>query len=278
MTAPRRPTVLGRPMSEFLDLPTRARAWIATVWAAGIVLLAIHVPALLRWRGRDAAAWLALSALAAILEQFTVRMNHGPQTENYSLTDAIWVPALIFAPASVLILAVATGVLAGQVARQWRWFKVAYNIAQFVISITVAEIVFSLFHLPHGLSLMVWLAATLAMLAYFALNELFISFIISLVEGERLRRLLVLPDGLNLLHAAGNLTIGLLGALVWSTGPVGIPCSSRRWCWCSSPTEAGSTRNGRRNRPRSANGCARSTRPGGSSRARSTWATTSSPS
>jgi len=212
-----------RPMSEFLELPARARTWIATVWVAGIVLVAIHVPAVLRWRARDVGAWLALSAVAAVLEQFTVRMNHGPQTENYSLTDAIWVSALIFAPASVLILGVATGVMAGQVARKWRWFKVAYNIAQFVISITVAEIVFSLFHLPHGLSLMVWLAATLAMLAYFTLNELFISFIISLVEGQRLRRLLVLPDGLNVLHAAGNLTIGLLGALVWSTGPVGIP-------------------------------------------------------
>jgi hypothetical protein len=71
---------------------------------------------------------------------------------------------------------------------------------------------------------MVWLAASLAMLSYFALNELFISFVISLIDGESLQTLLVLPDGLNLLHAAGNLTIGLLAALVWSTGPVGIRC------------------------------------------------------
>ena len=211
-------------MSEFFELPTRARAWIVVVWATGAILIAIHVPAILHWSTPDMAAWLALSVLAAVLEQFTVRIDHGPQTENYSLTDAIWVPALIFAPPSVLVMAVATGIAAGQLARHWTWFKVAYNVAQFVISITVAEIIFSLFHLPPStLSLMVWLAATVAMLAYFALNELFISFIISLVEGERLRRLLVLPDGLNLLHASGNLTIGLLAALVWSTGPVGIP-------------------------------------------------------
>ena len=210
-------------MSEFFELPARARAWMAVVWTTGVVLIAVHVPHILRWTMRDVAAWLALSGLAAVLEQFTVRMDHGPQTENYSLTDAIWVPALIFAHPGVLVLAVVTGVVAGQIARQWRWFKVAYNVAQFVISITVAEIVFGLFHLPESLSLMVWLAAALAMLAYFSLNELFISFIISLVEGERLRRLLVLPDGLNLLHASGNLTIGLLAALVWSTGPVGIP-------------------------------------------------------
>ncbi len=210
-------------MSGFLELPRRARVWIVAVWLTALVLVAINAAAISGWNARDAAAWLALSVVAAILEQFTVRMSHGPEAENYSLTDAIWVPALIFAKPSVLTFAVLTGVALGQMARHWRWYKVAYNVAQFVISITVAEIVFSLFHLPDSLSLMVWLAASLAMLAYFSLNELFIAFIISLVEGEPLRKLLVLPDGLNLLHAAGNLTIGLLAALVWSTGPVGIP-------------------------------------------------------
>ena len=210
-------------MSEFIELPRRARAWIVVVWMTAIALVAIQLPAISRWNVQDAAAWFALSAVAAILEQFTVRMSHGPEAENYSLTDAIWVPALIFAKPGVLTFAVLAGIAVGQMIRHWRWYKVSYNVAQFVISITVAEIVFSLFHLSPALSLMVWLAASVAMLAYFALNELFIAFIISRVEGESLRTLLVLPDGLNLLHAAGNLTIGLLAALVWNTGPVGIP-------------------------------------------------------
>jgi PAS domain S-box-containing protein len=33
----------------------------------------------------------------------------------------------------------------------------------------------------------------------------------------------LLPGGLNLLHAAGNLTVGMLAALVWDTGPIGLP-------------------------------------------------------
>jgi len=211
-------------MSGFSELPGRARAWIAAVWLTALVLVAIQLPSVSTWNAQDAAAWLGLSVVAALLEQFTVRMSHGPEAENYSLTDAIWVPALIFAKPSVLTLAVLAGTLLGQMIRHWRWYKVAYNVAQFVISITVAQIVFGLFDLPNrSLSLTVWLAASVAMIAYFVLNELFIAFIISLIEGEPLRRLLVLPDGLNLLHAAGNLTIGLLAALVWSTGPVGIP-------------------------------------------------------
>jgi len=43
------------------------------------------------------------------------------------------------------------------------------------------------------------------------------------VEGLSLREVVLLPGGLNLLHAAGNLTIGMLAALVWHTGPVGLP-------------------------------------------------------
>ena len=206
-----------------MELPARARAWIVAVWVAALILVAIHVPDLSSWKAEDVAAWFALSAIAAILEQFTVRMSHGPEAENYSLTDGLWVPTLIFARSSVLTLAVLVGIAAGQLIRGWRWYKVAYNVAQFVIAITVAEVVFSFFHVSSTLSLMVWLAASIAMLAYFGLNELFISFVISLIDGESLPTLLVLPDGLNLLHAAGNLTIGLLAALVWSTGPVGIP-------------------------------------------------------
>ena len=206
-----------------MELPWRARAWIVAVWIAALILVAVHVPDLSAWKAEDVVAWFALSAIAAILEQFTVRMSHGPEAENYSLTDALWVPTLIFARSGVLVLAVLVGIAAGQLLRQWRWYKVAYNVAQFVVSITVAEIVFGFFHVSSTLSLMVWLAASIAMLAYFGLNELFISFVISLIDGESLPTLLVLPDGLNLLHAAGNLTIGLLAALVWSTGPVGIP-------------------------------------------------------
>jgi PAS domain S-box-containing protein len=196
---------------------------MAVVWMTAILLVAIRAPDIGRWNIKDVFAWIGLSAVAAILEQFTVKVPHKSEVENYSLTDALWVPVLIFARSSVLALAVLTGVTIGQMARRWAWYKVAYNVGQFVISVIVAAMVFDLFDLAPGLSLKVWLAATVAMLVYFTLNELFIAFIISLVEEEPLRKVLVLPDGLNMLHAAGNLTIGLLAALVWSSGPVGIP-------------------------------------------------------
>jgi PAS domain S-box-containing protein len=210
-------------MTSFREIPRGARALILAVAVAGAGAILWRAPDVARWTAFDAAAWIALSLACAALEQFTVSIAHESETENYSLTDALWIPALIFARPSVLTFAVAAGVLLGHSARRWAWYKVAYNVAQFVLAITAAEIVFGLFGLPASLSVMHWVATALAMLVYFSLNELFIAAVLSLVEGEPLRRLLVLPEGLNLLQAAGNLTIGLLAALVWSTGPVGIP-------------------------------------------------------
>ena len=41
-----------------------------------------------------------------------------------------------------------------------------------------------------------------------------VALVIAKVEGLSLREVVLLPGGLNLLHAAGNLTIGMLAALV----------------------------------------------------------------
>jgi hypothetical protein len=157
------------------------------------------------------------------LEQFTVRMSHGPEAENYSLTDALWVPTLIFANSGVLTLAVllrhrrrtappGLALVQGRVQRRAvrRGHLGRGGRLQFLPRVLVAQ----LDGLARGLD-----RDALVL----RVERLFISFVISLIDGESLPTLLVLPDGLNLLHAAGNLTIGLLAALVWSTGPVGIP-------------------------------------------------------
>ena len=56
-------------MSEFLELPRRARAWIAAVWLTALVLVAIQLPSVATWNAQDAAAWFALSAVANVYAQ-----------------------------------------------------------------------------------------------------------------------------------------------------------------------------------------------------------------
>ena len=87
----------------------------------------------------------------------------------------------------------------------------------------MAEFVYRLFDLPSSFSLMTCVACAVAMSCYFVVNEISVALIISRVEQIPLREVVVLPGGLNLLHAGGNLTIGMLAALVWHGGPMGLP-------------------------------------------------------
>jgi PAS domain S-box-containing protein len=210
-------------MSSFRELPLSARLVVLGYVALGAFGVALRVPEMATWSWADVAATLGLAIAAALSEQFTVAMRHRTEVENFSVTDAVWVPALILVSPSVLTLSVLLGSLAGHAWRRWDWYKVVFNAAQFVVAITVAEFVYGLFDLPSSFSFMTCVACAVAMACYFVINEISVALIISRVEQIPLREVVVLPGGLNLLHAGGNLTIGMLAALVWHAGPLGLP-------------------------------------------------------
>ena len=210
-------------MSSFRELPRSARRVIVGYVALGAFGVLLRVPEMRTWSWEDVAATAGLALAAALSEQFTVAMPHRTEVENFSVTDAVWVPALILVSPSVLTLSVLLGSLAGHAYRRWAWYKVVFNASQFVVAITVAEFVYRRFDLPSSFSVMTWVACAVAMSCYFAINEISVALIISRVEGIPLREVVVLPGGLNLLHAGGNLTIGMLAALVWHAGPMGLP-------------------------------------------------------
>lgn len=210
-------------MGTFRELPRAARRLIVCYGVLAAAAILIRVPEVRAWTWQEVVATAGLALAAALSEQFTVAVAHRTETENFSVTDALWVPALILARPSVLTFSVVLGTLAGHAFRRWAWYKVIFNASQFVLSITAAEFVYHRFDLTPTFSLMTWVACTLAMSAYFAVNELSVALIISRVEELSLREVVLLPGGLNILHAAGNLTIGMLAALVWSNGPIGLP-------------------------------------------------------
>ena len=210
-------------MSSFRELPLSARLVVLGYVALGAFGVALRIPEMGTWSWADVAATFGLAIAAALSEQFTVAMRHRTEVENFSVTDAVWVPALILVSPSVLTLSVLLGSLAGHAWRRWDWYKVVFNACQFVVAITVAEFVYGLFDLPPSFSFTTCVACAVAMSCYFVINEISVALIISRVEQVALREVVVLPGGLNLLHAGGNLTIGLLAALVWHAGPLGLP-------------------------------------------------------
>ena len=211
-------------------LPRRVRSFVMVVIVAGVGALAVRVPEIARWTSADVWAFLALASGITLFELFPLPLRQRTEILYLSLTDALWTVGLILLLAEpavprpgLLTAAVAAGTFVGQVARRRAPVKVAFNVGQYLVAITVAEVVFAALH-PHTVSDPVtWLDAMTAMAACFALNASATARVISWVEGERFLRILAPPLVPNVMHWAGNVFLGLLIAVTWDVRPAALP-------------------------------------------------------
>jgi PAS domain S-box-containing protein len=205
------------------SLPLRARSIILGLVVLGVAAIVVRVPSILRWSSRDALACLALVGAVSLMEQFPLKVKYRTETWNFSLTDAVCAAGLLLVPAGVLTVAVGGGILLGHLIRRVNPYKIAFNVGQFLVSIWIAEAVFGL--LPHGGSgaPATWAAVAPAMLAFFVVNASSVAVIISVVEDKSFLSVLLPPLGLNVIHFAGNLAIGIVGAVLWTVRPVAVP-------------------------------------------------------
>jgi PAS domain S-box-containing protein len=212
-----------------LDQPSRrerrgrpAAAMILALGVAGGLIVVQEVPRALQWTRIQLVAAIALTAGTMVAELFPLHLRHRTETETFSLTDALWTAALILAPASTVLLAVACGVLLAQVARRLPPRKVAFNVGQFVLAMWAATALFDA--LPHSgaLHAATWGAAAGAMALRFVVNEGLVAGVISVVEGEPLKAIVMDSLALDVLHSVGNVAVGIIGAVMWELAPVGV--------------------------------------------------------
>ena len=202
--------------------PLTARLLIFSVVLAGAAIVAARVPEALDWGWSDLLTFLALVGTVSIAQQFTIPIRHGEETENLDVTDAVWAAGLLLAAPSVITLAVAAGILAGQAARGWSGHKIAFNVGQDIVAITAALLVYGALRSspdePQS-----WLAAGLGMGAYLVVNSSMVSLVISLVERKPYRTVLLPSAGLNLLQWSANVAFGILVAVVILAAPAALP-------------------------------------------------------
>jgi signal transduction histidine kinase len=203
-------------------LPRSALVLTGGVAATGLALAAIRIPDALHWRWRDLAACAAVAVVIVLLEQFWIELPHGAERENFSLTDAPFATAVLLVRPSVLTLAVVAGALLGQSVRRVAPLKIAFNVGQFVVGVTAAEVVFGALKGDNGTGVHAWLAAIVSMAVYFVVNVTVVALVIALVQHEPIRVVLFSSLGLSILHWAGNVALGLLAAVVWKAAPGAI--------------------------------------------------------
>src|SRR5438034_5012009 len=122
---------------------TNVRVLVFAMVAAAAGGVAVRFAEVSRWNSRDVLGLIALTLATSITEQFPLEIRHGTENLYLALTDSMWAAGLILARPGVLTMAVAIGVYFGLLVRKVPPHKIAFNLGQYVLSITVAEVVFS---------------------------------------------------------------------------------------------------------------------------------------
>jgi PAS domain S-box-containing protein len=203
-------------MRELKILPGPARALILAITLAGVAALRARATEVGTWTRSDVVALLALTLATIVVEQFPLPLRHETETENFSLTDAVWTAGLLLVRPGVLTFAAAAGTLIGQLGRRRVSYKVVFNVGQTVLGITAATAVFGVFGVSAPTQPRAWLAGALAMSAYSLPNVAAVAAIIALVERKRFFCVLRPSLGLDVVHAAGNTALGIMAATAWA--------------------------------------------------------------
>lgn len=212
----------GRPAGGGRPLPASARALIGAVVLGGATVAAVQLPAVLAWATPHIAAWAVLVVAMVITEQFPISLLHREEGETFALTDSIWVAALILVPPDVLLLAAAGGTLVGQIAQRVDVAKIGFNLGQYLIGLAAAVLAYQALGPGPVTDPRTWLAAAAAMSMFFVVNTGSVALVIALVTGKRFVDVLLPTLPISFLHWAGNMAIGMLGALLWVTSPLAL--------------------------------------------------------
>jgi hypothetical protein len=212
-------------------LPARARLLILAISLSGAACLGLRVPEIAHWSGADVWTFMALAGAIAVVELFPLPLRHRTEILFLSLSDALWTTGLLVllsGPASgagpgILVAAVGAGTLVGQGLRRRAPVKIAFNIGQYILAVTLAELIFRALHPLTPSDPVAWLEAALAMGACFCVNACATALVISWVEGESFTSVLLPPLGTNVMHWVGNLSLGVLIAVTWTEVPAAIP-------------------------------------------------------
>ncbi len=206
------------------NLPRRVKILIGAATLLGLGCVAIRVPEIARWDAEDLLAVALIAAFTIAAERCSIPLHRGTETVNFALTDGVWAGALLLVAPGVLTVAVLLGVGFGQALNRWKPFKIVYNVSQFLIGITLAEVAFALLGGAGAgpTDPTRWLAALAAMSLTFMVNASAITLVVSMMEGTRFLDVFRLPLAINVLHWLGNMALGILAAISWAIQPASL--------------------------------------------------------
>jgi signal transduction histidine kinase len=204
-------------------LAAPARLLVGGVSAAGAAALAVRGTQALEGSPRLLGAALLILVATVAADRLTLALPHGGEDEEFTLSDAVWVAAIVLAPPGAPTLGGALGMLCCQVIRRRPPAKAAFNVGQYALALTAAELIWGLARsAPQADEVATWGLATAASGGALVVNAGLVAVVIALVGRESFRAVLLGSARVTVLQWLGNLSIGLLAALAWHVNPAGV--------------------------------------------------------
>jgi signal transduction histidine kinase len=204
-------------------LPAPARLFVGAVVAGGAVALVGWAVVAAQAPVRTLAAALVILVASVLADRFTLSVSRGGEEEEFSLADAVWVAAILLAPAGAPTLGAAAGALCWQLARRLAPAKTAFNVGQVALALTAAELIWGLADpAPSPDDPTAWALGAAAAGAAFLVNASTVALVIALVQRRSFGDVFFGSLRVSTLQWLGNLSIGLLAALAWDVNPLGI--------------------------------------------------------
>src|SRR5881296_2438599 len=169
-----RPRVARSEAAGMEGFPISVRILILAMVGAAAIGVVVRFGEVSSWNGADFLGLAALALATSITEQFPLEMRHRTETLYLALTDSMWAAGLVLARPGVLTMAVVIGVYLGLMFRKVPPHKIAFNLGQYVLSITVAEVVFSALVGSASMAFKLLVAVPVAMAAYAVVSALLV--------------------------------------------------------------------------------------------------------
>jgi diguanylate cyclase (GGDEF)-like protein/putative nucleotidyltransferase with HDIG domain len=202
----------------------KSLSWQAKSYILGIILVGVG---LLIWQSAHLEGqliWLLmLSALGSMAMILKIEGSTHESSYNISWIVYGFTFVLLGTPAALLVIVVSH--LADWIWHRYPWYIQSFNIANFAIAISAADLVYSWMQ-PTGVSNQIWEAFGLltALIVFTLTNHFLIGVVLKLARGQSFRQSGVFGL-ITLMIDFAMLGTGAVAALIWRLNPYAVPLS-----------------------------------------------------
>lgn len=200
----------------------RARMFIRLVVGGGVVAIVLSLALGGGWTLDNPRVFLAVVAAVIVAERFVIHLTFAKESLSLSGAELVITYALVTMPHGPLVLAAALGMAGGQAIRRRPPVKATYNTAMYAIGAAAAGAVYHRLGAGSVVEPYTWMAAVTAMAAFQIVNQILVSLVVALAEGQRFLHVSKVGAPVIASVWAGNVSLGMVAAHLAATEPAAL--------------------------------------------------------